>query len=191
MTPLCDLANKYGSDKCPEIKHSYTPVYYELFKDKRETFKKILEIGVGCPMSMPRRVRNRPQYRTGASLFMWEEFFPNAQIYAIDVLPECIFKKGRIESFLLDQYKKEDLLGLIEKIGTDIDLVVDDGSHVPEHQVFSCLTLMPLLKKDVFYIIEDVKQLEITEQLKDYSVTYNRFRHKAGFDDRLLIIKNK
>lgn len=44
MTPLCELAKKYGTDKCSDV-HNYTPVYYELLKDKN--FKKVLELGIG------------------------------------------------------------------------------------------------------------------------------------------------
>lgn len=43
MTELCELAYKYGTDKCPQIKHFYTPYYYKLFKDRRLSVKKVLE----------------------------------------------------------------------------------------------------------------------------------------------------
>ena len=32
-TELCDIAFKYGVDKCPQINHAFTPFYYNLFKD--------------------------------------------------------------------------------------------------------------------------------------------------------------
>ena len=47
MTELCELFYKYKSDKCPKILHSYSPKYYEILKDYKESFKYILEIGVG------------------------------------------------------------------------------------------------------------------------------------------------
>src|SRR4030042_54082 len=75
MTPLCDIARKYGTDKSPYITdrvwgHSYTPVYYEMFKDKTDSIKKVLEIGVGAKSSMPPKVRHLPHYVVGASLYM-------------------------------------------------------------------------------------------------------------------------
>ncbi len=149
---LDDLALKYGTDKCPQIKHTYTPYYYELLKDKRESVKKVLEIGAG----------------EGASLRMWRDFFPNAMIYSADNQADRIFKEDRIEVISCDQDSKQNLVNLIARTGSDIDLVVDDGSHVPEHQVFTCLTLMPLLKKDVTYVIEDVADPSIREQLDEY-----------------------
>lgn len=194
-TPLCKLAQKYGTDKSPWISdeswgHNYSPVYYERLKDKRKTFKKVLEMGVGMGKSMPQRVRRLPHYILGASLYMWRDFFPNAQIYGADILEECVFKKDRIETFLCDQGKKEDLENLIKKTGTDIDLFIDDGSHMPEHQIFTCLILKPLLKKDCIYVIEDVRHREIQIEIEKagYKVEYQMFRQKHGFDDRLFFI---
>ena len=45
-TDLCKLAYKYGTDKCPQLKHSYTPFYYQLLKSKRQKIKKILEMDI-------------------------------------------------------------------------------------------------------------------------------------------------
>jgi hypothetical protein len=195
-TPLCKLAQKYGTDKSPWISetswgHSYTPTYYEKFKDIRYSVEKVLEIGVGAGRSMPRKVYKLPHYVMGASLYMWRDFFPEAMIYGIDILPECIFESHRIQTFFCDQANKSDLKKLIKKIGSDIDIVIDDGSHLPAHQVYTCLALKPLLKKDVIYVIEDVKDLGIVDKIKakGYEVEYTRFKHKHGWDDRLLFIK--
>ena len=38
-TELCKIAEKYGTDKCPQIFHDYTPTYHELFKDRRNEIK--------------------------------------------------------------------------------------------------------------------------------------------------------
>jgi hypothetical protein len=195
-TPLCRIAQKYGTDKSPWISdtqwgHSYTPEYYKRFGPIKDKVKKVLEIGIGMPKSMPRKVYQLTHYVTGASLYMWREFFPNATIYGTDILPECMFKADRIETILSDQANKDDLKKLVKKIGRDIDIVIDDGSHIPAHQLFTCLTLKKLLKKDVIYVIEDVKELGIVDKIKEagYQVEYNRFKHKHGWDDRLLFIK--
>jgi hypothetical protein len=191
-TELCKLALKYGTDKCPKIKHHYTPYYYELFKDIRESVKKVFEMGVGFKEDM----KHAPShYKPGASLFMWRDFFPNAQIYGADILPELVFKEDRVETFQCDQTKKEDLQNLIKKTGTDIDIFIDDGSHVTEDQAFTCLTVLPLLKKDVIYIIEDVNDPHIGEgYFQDYNSQVVETKPTKGFafwDDRLVIVKNE
>jgi len=188
MDELTELAVKYRTDKCPQIGHSYSPFYYEKFKDIRYSVKKVLEIGVGYVDALDNSI-----HRAGASLFMWRDFFPNAQIYGADIMPECVFKEDRIETFLCDQTKKEDLLKLIEKTGTDIDIVIDDGSHEQRDQRDTCLTLMPLLKKDVIYIIEDVGIARniLAGVGDDYDWEDHPFKTHKHKDDRLLVIKHK
>ena len=122
---------------------------------------------------------------------MWQDFFPRAKIYGTDILPYLVFKDNRIETFLCDQYNEKDLKDLIKKIGSDIDIVIDDGSHKPKHQIFTCRTLMPLLKKDVIYIIEDVGRPGIVYELQDYDWHIVRKSQIKNFNDRLVVIKNK
>jgi hypothetical protein len=187
MTKLCDIAFNYGADKCPKIKHHYTPFYYELFKFRKESIKKVIEVGVGYRG----RVSDYPDYKNGASLYMWRDFFPNAQIYGIDILPGLVFKDKRIETFRCDQTVKGDLENLIKKTGSDIDLFVDDGSHKSADQVFTCLTVMPLLKKDVIYVIEDVSDPNIINRFTDYDCRLIDFEDRRRLDDRLILVRNK
>lgn len=157
LTDLCELAYKYGTDKCPQIKHTYTPFYYELFNPRRFFIKKVLEIGIG-----QKRVNKHfgreymPYLLRGASLYMWREFFPNAQIFGVDINPHTLFEDERIKTYLCDERKEEDITTLIKTIGSDIDIVIDDGSHRVADQFFLAKTILPLLEKDVTYTIEDV-----------------------------------
>ncbi|GAH32754.1 unnamed protein product, partial [marine sediment metagenome] len=173
--------------------HPYTPAYYDLFKDRRKSAKKVLELGV----------------LEGRSLMMWREFFPNAHIYGIDVNEDCIriFEDDdRVTVFEYDQTSPRDMIELIDKIGSDIDIVVDDGSHIPPHQIYACLTLMKLIDKGVIYVVEDVKAprprkgyLGIKFFLRGYDVNepnlepirkkYGIGRHRG--DDRLIVVKHR
>jgi demethylmacrocin O-methyltransferase len=185
-TPLCELAHKYGSDKCAPF-HGYTPRYYKMFHDKRKDIKKVLEIGVGTPSTM----LHVKKYKVGSSLYMWRDYFPNAQIYGIDIAPECIFKDDRIETFYCDQSDREGLARLMDRIGEDIDIVIDDGSHIPEHQIITCLTLMPFLSKSVVYVIEDVGDTTIFNTIRyaGWNVWYKMLRIKFGHSDRMALVR--
>ena len=174
-TPLCRLAFKYGSDKCPQLKHHFTEFYFELFNNKKAKVKKVLEIGIWY----------------GASLYMWREFFPNAKIYGADFNKDLLFKTNRIQTFLCDQTKEADLIKLITKTGKNIDLLIDDGSHDPKSQVYTCLTVMPLLSKKTLYVIEDVGHKEIAEKLKKYDCEFKRKSKIVYSDDRLLLVRHK
>lgn len=167
-TELCNLAIKYGADKCPQIGHCYTPFYYEFFKNRRQSIKKVLEIGVGNR----RQKKYIPGYIIGASLRMWRDFFPNAQVFGADIAPESFFEDERIKILYCDERNKDDILKLVEKTGTDIDIVVDDASHHMGNQVFLFETLMPMLDKDITYIIEDCGR---TRQIRKMFPRYNSF----------------
>lgn len=196
ITELCELAYKYGTDKCPQLKHSYTPFYYQIFKDKRNSVKKVLELGIGHYKNMqnvdviydPGLKRH---YHKGASLKMWRDFFPNAEVYGADRVAEAIFSDERIKTYLCDETKKEDLVKLIGNTGNDIDILIDDASHHFEDQIFACLTLIPLLKKDVIYIIEDVRR---TKQMVRTLVGYDCYVPPISLKKdpgQLVVVRNK
>jgi hypothetical protein len=176
MTELCELAIKWTTDKAL----FYTPFYHELLKDRRD-IKKVLEFGIGYPEAMLDSLSrmNQSRYIIGASLFMWQEYFPEAQIYAFDNKPEIFINEGRIKSFYCDQSGKESFKEAINNIGGDFDLIIEDGSHVREHQILSMQMLMPLLKDDGIYIMEDIgkpyeeliSQIPYPRELKKFSRT--------------------
>ncbi len=170
---LSQIAFKYKSDKCPQLgRYSYTEYYYTLLSSKRQSIKKVLEIGVG----------------NGASLRMWRDFFPHAQIYGADISPELMLKEDRIQTFVCDKDKMEDLEKLIEKIGPDIDLVIDNSSHLPNPQPFTCLYLMPLLNKNVIYVIEAVSDLDIRNSLGRYDHHIPNIGNKIRRPDNTLVV---
>jgi hypothetical protein len=171
MDTLTELAIKYKTDRWG--KHHYSPLYYDMFKNNHYSVKKIIELGVG----------------EGAGLYMWRDFFHKAWIFGAEIDPKRCFDNGRIHVFQCDQTKKDDLFRLIVQTGRDIDIFIDDGSHKPEDQVFTCLTLMPMLKRSVIYIIEDVSDPKIEKKLKDYDTAL--FRVGKRYDDQLLIVRNK
>jgi len=175
MNDLDKLAVKYGADKWG--KHHYTPVYYEMFKDRRDSVKKVVEIGTG----------------EGASIAMWNDFFPNAQIYGADIDPKRVtlpMTYPRITITRCDQTSDDDLIDLLNSTDSDIDLFVDDGSHKPEDQVFTCEQIVPSLDAGATYVIEDVADETIFEKIKSRFSYYNCQMVKLGkrYDDRLIII---
>lgn len=196
LTPLCKIAYKYGTDKCPQIKHNFTPYYYKLLNKKRQEVLKVLEMGIGNYKDMihvnsvydPGLNRT---YKKGASLKMWRDFFQNAIIYGADYVPETMFKAKRIKTYLCDERSVEDIKNLINKTGSNIDLFIDDASHKKEDQVFLANNILPLLNKNIIYIIEDVTYPDyIKKNLSDYKCKVIECS-KRWKDDKLVIVNNK
>lgn len=139
------LAKKYATDK---YDHRYTPIYNEKFYHMRNDIKKILEIGAG----------------DGNSLRMWSEYFPNALIYAIDNREYCIHICGREiprTEVILGDIIKFDTIDKIKRIvGNDIDIIIDDASHMSNDMIIAFNGLFPLLREGGYYIIEDVETVD-------------------------------
>ena len=160
MDILSKLALKYGTDKCPELKHPYTPFYFELLKDRRFNIRKVLEFGIGSAGNFEKKAKHdknlNRDYYTGAGLYMWRDFFPKAQIYGADYRDDCMFEDERIKTFKCDENNKEQVENVIKQTGTDIDLFIDDASHRMTPQLTLAQIVLPLLDKKVIYIIEDI-----------------------------------
>ena len=81
-TELCDIMNKYKSDKGLKNNledyshHNYTCIYDYLFKNIKNNNLRIFELGIGTnniSLKSNMGINGVP----GASLFGWEEYFPN------------------------------------------------------------------------------------------------------------------
>lgn len=129
-----NIGNNAGTDKI--YHHGYHRFYDQYIK---RNIKKLLEIGI----------------EGGHSVNLWLQYCPDATIYGLDIKKEYI--NGRIQIFQGDQSNENDLNNLLEKTGGDIDVILDDGSHIPEHQIFSLEKLFGYVKAGGIYIIEDIE----------------------------------
>jgi demethylmacrocin O-methyltransferase len=146
MDKLTELANKYGTDKgTMSYGHGYSVTYEEFFKDLVDKPIRLLEIGV-CDPRFP-----------GASLKMWEEYFPHGKIIGMDINPDARhFTTNRTHIWIGDQNSPVSLRGMALTCGPNFDIIIDDGSHVGEHILTSFKTLWNYLKLGGYYIIEDL-----------------------------------
>jgi len=192
-TELCKIAYKYKTDKCPKVKHLYTPIYHELFKDKRDSIKKVVEVGIGSLVTMAHvKKRTGYDYIVGASLMMWRDYFPNAQVYGADWDKDTtVTGEERIKTILVDETKEEDLARLSKEVGEDVDIFVDDGEHSHHVQIGLAKYMLPRLKKDVVYIIEDVFSVNrIKRGLPGYEFIVPKIDSNA-MRENIVIVKNK
>lgn len=119
----------------------YFETYERHFSRFREKDVHVLEIGI----------------YSGGSLEMWEQYFgPRAGIYGVDVEPRCkAYEAGAVRVFIGDQGDRAFWRRFKEQVPL-LDIVIDDGSHIPEHQVVSLEELLPHLRPGGVYLCEDV-----------------------------------
>lgn len=143
---LDQLAIKYGSDKSSQG-HNYCP-FYEQHLPKNP--KRILEIGV----------------KEGASMCMWLEYFPNAEVHGLDLFQEntslsVLERITREFDFNYDFFDGRRFLHqgnqcdwqILEELRKyDFDVIIDDGSHNSRDQMMTFFGLF----SGKHYFIEDI-----------------------------------
>lgn len=145
IDPLTRYAVKYGSDKFGA--HLYTPVYHRMLQHLRHRPIKILEIGIGGYESAR---------AGGSSLWMWEAYFPDATVTALDLAEKTIPHSDRTQIYRGSQVDPAVLAALSDERGP-FDLVIDDGSHVVEHVIETFRLLYPRIDPNGTYIVEDTQ----------------------------------
>ena len=156
---------KYDSDKSKI--HNYHLIYGSLFK-KRNKIKKVLEIGLGTDNE--KLISNMGRLgKPGASVKAFRDFFPKAKIYGADIDKEILFKDKRINTYYVDQTNLMSLKNLYKKIGSNFDLIIDDGLHASYANINVIISSLKFLKKKGFLIIEDIpfKTIPIWEVVID------------------------
>jgi 2-polyprenyl-3-methyl-5-hydroxy-6-metoxy-1,4-benzoquinol methylase len=156
---LDQIGLKYNSDKTSNF-HKYLEFYESSLEPMRYTNNNIMEIGI----------------LNGDSLKILREYFENSTIYAFDIHDKSYLATDNIKIFTGDQSDRS----FLEKTFANeyFDLILDDGSHVMEHQQISIGCLFKKLKPGGIYIIEDLHT-----SLPDYIETQNYGKDMFGLNE--------
>lgn len=142
---LTELALEFGTDKATS--HRYTAHYERHLRHLRGEAFALLEIGIGGYARAG---------QGGASLRMWKHFFPRAQVIGLDIRDKSFVEAPRIRAYQGSQTDAALLRRIVAEAG-GIKVVIDDGSHRPEHIRETFRVLFPLLDDDGVYAIEDTQ----------------------------------
>lgn len=129
MGKLNDLGLKYGTDKASD-NHNFLDFYEESLP---EDPKRLLEVGT----------------YEGASLAMWRDFYPAAEIVGIDIRePNGI--EG-VKEYKINMWDTDSLLGMGK-----FDIIVDDGSHMQADQQEMLKQGLKMLNPGGVFVMEDL-----------------------------------
>ena len=171
MSELRKLFDKYECDK--GSKHGYEKAYEPFFEPLKYKEINILEVGVW----------------KGQGLEELKDYFPNAQIYGIDIFTrpeEIVVQVGEkiVNSAISNRSMNPSEISVLSNenvhwakcdstasncssiitntFGKDIqfDIIIDDGLHQPEANALTLKNLWPLLKDNGIYFVEDVWPLD-------------------------------
>lgn len=139
---LEQLGDKYQTDKT--LHHGYHYFYPRFLEPLRNETFNMLEIGLGSF-----------QDNTGNSPKLWKEYFPNTNVFVMDIDYEYKDEYGTV--IRGDQSDINDIIKVANIVGS-AKFIIDDGSHHPEHQLLTFTHLFQhLLEPGGVYIIEDIE----------------------------------
>ena len=144
---LDELGRKYGTDKS-SAHHGYLDHYERYLGGWRERRLKLLEIGV----------------HKGASLRMWREYFPRGFIVGLDIVPGCASEAGDRIAIVIGNQLDTAALDRALEYGP-FDVIVDDGGHYVDEQLFSFGYLFPHLQPGGLYLLEDIYDIRVAQTL--------------------------
>jgi hypothetical protein len=97
---------------------------------------------------------------SGGSLDMWKAYFgPRCHVYGIDIEPACkTYEDERTRIFVGNQADRAFWKDFRKQVRS-VDILIDDGGHLPEQQIATLEEMLPHLRAGGVYLCEDVHSL--------------------------------
>ena len=166
--------------------HSYLPLYEKLLTSKKETAKRVLEVGIW----------------RGGSIKLWKDFFTNAVVYGVDIIDintvwsEIKNNRGIVLHTSTNAYDNDFVTTNFLNQNIKFDFLLDDGPHTLESMKQFIRLYSQLMADDGILIIEDVQawewievlKNEVPEHLKEFVNVYDLRPNKARYDDIVFTI---
>lgn len=136
-----------GTDK--NTAHPYVDQFYEKelapYRDKPVN---VLEIGICC----------------GASVHLWHEYFQHGHIIGMDLV-DCVLPEHR--QLPRARYQFQDAYHPnVFPSDMKFDLIIDDGPHTFESQIWAVEFYLPYLAPGGLFVIEDIQNLYYAHVLR-------------------------
>ena len=160
IRPIGEIFNQNKSDKATPH-HRYDLVYQEVFDQfNKESILNILEIGLGTN-NTDTVSHMGLRGKVGASLFSYQEYFTNANIFGADVDSRILFNEGNIKTAYVDQLNIETFDKMHQDLGSPVlDIFIEDGLHSVTASLNSLNYGLDHVKKGGFVILEDLVNVD-------------------------------
>jgi hypothetical protein len=173
--------------------HSYLPLYEKLLKNKKETAKNVLEVGIG---DFNQGITN------GGSIKLWHDYFINATVHALDICPigrvwDGIKNNNRIIIYSsINAYNNDFFTANFLNKNIKCDFMLDDGPHTLDSMKQFIKLYSQIMTDDGILIIEDVQSWdwinilknEVPQHLKQFIKIYDLRPNKKRYDDIVFTI---
>ena len=168
---LCEIGKNYNTNKSPYNlnghRSGYTGLYYLLFSQLQKKNLVVAEIGI----------------EKNASIRLLRDFFNNSEIHGFEFEEEKI-KKALNDNLPNTFYHKIDvgnpdsIKKVFEQTNKKFDIIIDDSTHLFDHQINIIYNVNKYLKENGILIIEDI------------------YKHRKGYEEeryyeKIIPLKNE
>lgn len=178
------LADNSRTDK--NTTHSYLPLYEHLLRERKESAKNVLEVGIYL----------------GGSIKLWRDYFTNAHVYALDIMHisqiwDVLKNDERITLHTsTNAYDQNFITSEFLNKNIKFDFMLDDGPHTLESMIQFITLYSQLLTPDGILIIEDVQSWDwiptlmnaVPPHLNKYIRAFDLRKNKNRYDDIVFTI---
>jgi hypothetical protein len=92
----------------------------------------------------------------GGSLRAFRDWAPSAEVIGADIDEKTLFREDRIRTCVINQLERASFKHLKGFIPEGAELIVIDGLHTPRADINSLLELLPHLKAEGSFVVEDI-----------------------------------
>ena len=190
LTQLCSLGAHFGTDKTPYSKnahhrHPYSAVYDLLFSAMRNSLIVVGEVGI----------------LDNASMHMWRAYFSKALLFGFEYAQEKIDKaiSDNLDNtfyFQTDVSNASHLKSSLKATSMMFDVLIDDSTHLFEHQIIFIDVAIDFVKPGGLIIVEDIfrawaderytSAIEHLERYFDWS-SFIDAKHDLGYSEGTVV----
>jgi hypothetical protein len=158
--PLEAYFDNYGEGPGIWKWRHYFPIYHRHFSKFIDRPVKVVEIGI----------------YSGGSLGMWKSYFgSDCRLFGVDIEPACAaYEDDVTRVFIGDQADPGFWRQFVAEVG-EVDVVIDDGGHLPHQQIATFQSLIPHMRHGGVYLCEDLGG--IANPFHDYVAGFARNLH--------------
>jgi cephalosporin hydroxylase len=159
--------------------HTYSVIYDRLFAPFKHKPINFLEIGVYL----------------GGNIAICSEYFENINHYGIDIVDNLKIDKN-LFSFYFGSFDDPNIISQVSE--RKYDIILEDASHILEHQMEAIKIYLPLLNEGGIMIIEDIQDpsfigsiYSVIDMQKYFVYTIDLRVNKNRWDDLIVVIEHR
>ena len=179
-----DLSFYFKKYSTRKYSNGFSQIFKNYFKEIKNTYPSILEIGVGTvsleppegrynvPENMHSWKEQNPNYQPGNSLRAMRDYIGNCELYGIDIQKDCLINEGNINTKIFDSRDPKKSHEFVKD--KKFNLIIDDSNKDANMRIMTFNNFYGSLKENGYYVIESLLETQfLCDYFDHYGISYN------------------